>query len=269
LARSQFRLFDNGVEQEISIFQPIESPAHIAVLIETSPAVYLIQAQHISAAYALLDGLSADDQVALVTYDQSARAVLNFTSDRPAITRTLDSLQYFLGMTDLNFYDAVNSTISWLPADVEKKALLLLSTGLDTSTQEHWTALEQRLETSAVVVFTVGLGGSVRNFKSKKPAANQQLSFERADQALRGIARITGGRSYFPSSADDFVRAYREISAQLRHQYLLAYPLPAHDGRPHSIELRVFNEHGKLLGSTGSSKGLLVFARESYLAPAN
>ncbi|HXW18838.1 MAG TPA: VWA domain-containing protein [Candidatus Acidoferrales bacterium] len=269
LTQPQFRVLDDGAEQKIAIFDSIESPAHIAVLIETSPALYLIQSQHLAAAYALLDGLAPDDQIALATYDQSARLVLDFTSDRPAITRALDNLQYFLGMGDLNFYDAVNSTVAWLPAGIEKKAVVLLSTGLDTSTQERWNELQRRLESSDATVFTVGLGGSVRNYKPKKSAQNHQPTFERANQALREIARITGGRSYFPSLPDDFVSAYREISAQLRHQYLLAYPLPAHDGRMHSIEVRILSDRGKVLGATGPVSGLRVFARQSYLAPAN
>jgi Ca-activated chloride channel family protein len=269
LSRSQFRIFDDGVEQEIAIFASVESPAHVAVLIETSPAVYLIQGYHIAASYALLDGLSSDDQVALATYDQTTRLVLDLTSSRTAITRALDSLQYFLGMGDLNFFDAVNKTVAWLPAGIEKKALVVLSTGLDTSTQERWNALERRLETSDVSVFTVGLGGPIRKFKSKKPDRSNKSAFERADAALRDIARITGGRSYFPASADEFVRVYGEISAQLRHQYLIAYAPPAHDGRVHAIEVRVLDNRGKVLGSTGSANGLRVFARQSYLAPAN
>jgi len=113
------------------------------------------------------------------------------------------------------------------------------------------------------------LGGRVRKYKSKKPAQPHEPTFQRADAALRDIARITGGQSYFPASADDFVRAYRDISAQLRHEYLLAYPPPAHDGRVHTIEVRIVDDQGRMLGTSGSTSGLRVFARQSYLAPAN
>ena len=131
-------------------------------------------------------------------------------------------------------------------------------------------SLEQRVEMSDAMIFAVGLGGSVRKTKPKKQAQTPAATtFQRADHDLRELARITGGRAYFPNSADEFVSAYREISAQLRHQYLIAYALPAHDGRVHSIELRILDDHGKILGATNSASGLRVFARESYLAPAN
>ncbi len=267
LTSSQFRVLDNGAEQPLKFFESVDKPAHVAVLIETSPAVYLIQGQHILAAYALLDGLAPDDQVALATYDQSARVALDFTSDRAAVTRALDGMQYFLGMGDLNFYDAVNSTLAWLQAKFTKKALIILSTGLDSGPESRWSTLQTELEKTDVSVFTVALGGTVRNFKSKKPAQGAQASFQRADAALREIAKTTGGQSYFPKTPDDFVKAYREISNQLRHQYVLAYHPPPHDGRVHSIELQVVSAQGKVLGATGSANGFRIFSRQSYLSP--
>ncbi|MDE3111163.1 MAG: hypothetical protein KGL02_14665, partial [Acidobacteriota bacterium] len=68
LAKGQFRVLDNGVPQPIVFFAPIEAPARVLVVIETSPAVYLIHDEHLSAAYALLQDLDPADQVALVTY---------------------------------------------------------------------------------------------------------------------------------------------------------------------------------------------------------
>jgi Ca-activated chloride channel family protein len=271
LDRSQFRIFDNGSQQELAFFNSVDTPAHIAVLLETSPAVYLIQSQHIAAAYALLDGLAQDDQLALATYDKSARVALDFTSDRGAVTRALDGMQYFLGMGELNFYDAVNSTLEWLEAPVGKKALVVLSTGLDSSSESRWKALQLQLEKTDVSVFTVALGSAIRNFKSKKAAKGSQVSFQRADAALREIAKATGGRWYFPATPDDFVKAYREISAQLSHQYLMAYVPPPHDGRVHSIEVQVLNPQGHVLAATSataaSANGSRIFARQSYLSP--
>ena len=82
LQRKNFRVLDAGIERPLEFFAPTDAPAQILVMVETSPAVYLIQSQHIAAAYALLDGLAPDDQVALVTYDQAPRAVLAFTPDK-------------------------------------------------------------------------------------------------------------------------------------------------------------------------------------------
>jgi Ca-activated chloride channel family protein len=299
LERSQFHVFDDGVEQPLTVFQTIQEPPEVCVLVETSPAVYLIQRQHLEAAYALLDGLPSDAQVALATYDTATRVVLPFTLNKTALLGTLNALQYFLGMGDLNFYDAVNSTLSWLELRHSKQALLVLSTGLDTSAAVHWQALETRIETGYVPIFTVALGGELRDFKGKKAkgsagskrkkdsndddapfesavpsaapqgAAGTQPDFERASKALRAIADLSGGRAYFPASPKEFVGIYREIALQLRNQYFLGYVPPVRDGKTHAIEVRVSGVQGKVIGATGANNGVRVFARQSYLAAGN
>src|SRR5580700_1406757 len=121
----------------------VSAPAQILVMVETSPAVYLIQNQHIAAAYALLDGLGPDDQVALVTYNQAPHAVLAFTPDKNALLAALGQIQFSVGMGELNFYDSVSTVLDWIAPVSGKKALVLLTTGLDSSSQARWEALVQ------------------------------------------------------------------------------------------------------------------------------
>jgi len=130
LARSNFRILDNGAEQPIAFFTPVEAPAQILVMIETSPAVYLIHNQHLVAAYALLDGLAADDQVALVTYDQAPREILKFTADKSALLAALGGVQYTIGMGDLNLYDSISGVLDWMGPATGKRALVLLTLSL-------------------------------------------------------------------------------------------------------------------------------------------
>src|SRR6202041_1533199 len=111
LARNNFRILDNGSNQPIAYFIPVQAPAQVLVMIETSPAVYLIHDQHLVAAYALLDGLAAGDQVALVTYDQSPRLILQFTADKSAFFSALNTMQYTIGMGDLNLYDSISTVL--------------------------------------------------------------------------------------------------------------------------------------------------------------
>src|SRR5580704_16610815 len=71
LQKEDFRALDNGTDQPIVLFTSVDAPAQILLLIETSPAVYLIHNEHLLGAYGLLTGLASDDQVSLDTYDQS------------------------------------------------------------------------------------------------------------------------------------------------------------------------------------------------------
>jgi Ca-activated chloride channel homolog len=275
LSQSNFHVLDNGAPQPIAIFTPIEAPAQILVLVETSPAVYLVHDQHLLAAYALLDGLARDDQVALVTYDASPHPALPFTSNKSAFLAALNGMQFTIGMGDLNFYDSVSSVLGSLDPAAGKRALVILSTGLDSSPPARWDALVRELRAEDVVIFAVALGGGLRgepskNKKAKNPAPPQSAAdaqFAKADQALRSLAEITGGRAYFPQSEKDFVPIYHEIASALRHQYVLGIA-PQHDGQFHRLTVEPLDAAGQPLNPPSKKPTVRVFAREGYLAPA-
>ena len=285
LEQSNFRILEDGVERAIAFFAPMESPAQVLVVVETSPAVYLIHNQHLLAAYELLAGLGADDQVALITYDQSAHPILAFTPDKSALTAALGRIQYTLGSTQLNFYDSVSTALDWVAPLSGKKALVLLTTGLDSSPPARWDALMQKLRAEDAVIFPVALGGSLRQPAEKKgkPAKNARnanaqteasasdtenpLSFAKADAALNALATATGGRAYFPESANDFVAIYREIASALRHQYVIGI-VPEHDGRFHTLSVQIFENNGVNSANGAKQPERRIFARQGYLAPA-
>jgi Ca-activated chloride channel homolog len=274
LQRKNFRVLDAGIERPLEFFVPTDAPAQILVMVETSPAVYLIQSQHIAAAYALLDGLAPDDQVALVTYDQAPRAVLAFTPDKNALLNALGQIQFSVGMGQLNFYDSVSTALDWMAPVSGKKALVLLTTGLDSSSEARWDALAQKLRARDVVIFPVALGGWLRRApdktdKKKKatagPPEDSQV-FAAADQALLSLAAITGGRAFFPQSAKDFAPMYQQIAAALRHQYLLGIA-PEHDGRFHPLTVEALDASGQPFATEGKKATHRIFSREGYLAP--
>lgn len=286
LTQSDFRILDNGVERPITFFTPVDAPAQVLVLIETGPAVYLIHSEHLAAAYALLDGLDPRDQVALASYDNAPRQILPFTSDKSLLLAALGGIQYNIGMGELNFYGSLAEILNWLEPVPGKRAVVLLTTGLDSSQPSHWQELADRIHRDDVVIFPVALGGSLRStvpakHKGKKlgqrgdeSAGSESkpanpVSFAQADKDLRALASMTGGRAYFPDSRQDFVAFYREIAAMLRHQYVLGFA-PAHDGQLHSLSVELVS--APAAGTAGKSHAKnaehQIFFRSGYLAPA-
>ncbi|MGB0035323.1 MAG: VWA domain-containing protein [Candidatus Acidiferrales bacterium] len=284
LEQKNFRILDHGVERPILFFAPVEAPAQVIVMIETSPAVYLIHTLHLAAAYELLNGLAADDQVALVTYDEAPHAILPFTLDKSALAAAFDKIQFTLGTGQLNFFDSVSTVLDWVAPASGKKALVLLTTGLDSSPPARWDALVQKLRARDVVVYSVGLGGPLRQpaLKKSKPSkkppksgskqdsasreSENPLSFEKANNDLLELAAITGGRAYFPESAKDFAPMYREIASALRHQYVLGIA-PEHDGKFHEITVEILDGNGPHAGPEVKRAEFRVLARQGFLAP--
>jgi Ca-activated chloride channel homolog len=272
LQQKNFRILDRDIDQPIVFFAPTDAPAQILVMVETSPAVYLIQSDHIAAINALAAGLGPGDEISLVVYNQAARTILPFTRDRAALTASLGQIQYTLGFGELNLFDSISAVLDSMAPDAGKKALVLLTTGLDSSPASHWQALQQKLRTSDVVIYPVALGGSLRTpakkNKHKGPATSDEPHvFAEADKVLRSLADITGGRAFFPESAADFAPMYREIAATLRHQYVLGIA-PVHDGQFHPLAVQVLDDGGVPLSTTGKNISRKIFVREGYLAPA-
>lgn len=284
LEQKSFRILDNGIERPILFFTPVTAPARVVVMLETSPAVYLIQDEHIAAAYSLVGGLAADDQVALITYADVPKYAVPFTTDKNAFTAALGNIQYMIGMGSLNFYDSLSYVLDWLSPMPEKKAIVLLTTGLDSSSADRWTRLVDKVRKEDVVIFAVGLGGplegsmGVQGKKEKKkhnqnpepsvadPASPNAPAMDKARGALLGLATLTGGRAYFPTSRADFDPMYREIASALRHQYVLGVA-PQHDGQYHKLTVDVLNAKGEPV-NTRKHTEYRVSAREGYIAPA-
>jgi Ca-activated chloride channel homolog len=290
LTRNNFRILDNGVEQPIVFFAPVEAPAQVLVMIETSPAVYLIHNEHLAAAYALLDGLAPDDQVALVTYDRAPQPILGFTADKSVLLSALDGVQYTIGMGDLSFYDSVSTVLDWIRPVTGKRAMVVLTTGLDSSSSTRWEALAAKLRGENIVIYCVSLAGKLRPEPGKKPKAKKpspksapdsasdsvsnpvstsdvEASFARADTALLSLATITGGRAYFPKSDKEFVSIYRQIASALRHEYVLGIA-PAHDAQFHSITVNVVESGIPPANPAAKQSEYRVFTRAGYIAPA-
>jgi VWFA-related protein len=173
----------------------------------------------------------------------------------------------------LNLSSSLSTVLDWLKQVPGKKSIVLLSSGLDTSSVEEWSALVAQLKTSEVRVLAVSLTGGLRplppapqNPKKKsapiKPSATAQ-QFERADAVLKELAESSGGRAYFPKSTADFNAVYGQIAELLRHEYSLAFAPPERDAVVHMIDVRIS------AGSDTSTSGYRIDHRQAYVAPAS
>jgi Ca-activated chloride channel homolog len=285
LTQNDFRIRDDGEERPVEFFAPVSTPAKVVMVLETSPAVYLFKDEHLAAAYSLLGGLAPDDEVALVTYSDVPRSVVNFTTNKSLLLQALGNTQYMMGSAALNLYDSVSDVIDGVSRFPGKKAIVLLTTGLDSSPAVRWTLLRQKLHESDVVIFAVGLAGPLDSMTSvpekkkhrKKHAGGSAFdstsdpgampTLEKAEHALSSLSTMTGGRAYFPASNQDFAPTYREIAACLRHEYVVGIA-PDHDGQFHRLTVDVVNSSNSTPKKKKHGKsGYRVFAREGYVAP--
>ena len=256
---------DNGVEQPLTDFLSVSEPAQMLLLIESGPAVLFLGKNHARAADTLLTALGPSDRVAIATYSRNAELIQTFTCDKTVARLSLQGMNFMAGFSELNLSSSLAAALDWLAQIPGKKTLVLLSTGVDTSPESTWQAVQRRLEVSDIRILAVSLSGDFRKpAKAKKKLSREERSdrafvkqvFADADQELRSVARATGGRVYFPTNAKQFDRAYAEIAQLLRNEYSLAFAPSARDGHVHSLKV------------TAKHSWYRMDHRQAYLAPA-
>jgi len=272
LQRDNFHIFDNGVEQPITDFLNVEEPAQALVLIEAGPAVYLLEGSHLRAAQQFLSGLSPDDRVAVVKYADAPQGLVDFTTNKQSVAAAFDDLGFNLGFGSLNLSASLSKVLDWLTSIHGKKTIVLLSTGVDTSSTKQIQDLLNRSQSTDVRILAVSLTGDLRNpppaaTKKKSPSpkvAFTSQQFAEADMLLRQIAQTTGGQAYFPANSNELPTVFTHIAQIVRHEFSLAFIPPAHDGTIHSLEVRVATDSAQPAGGSLYR----VDCRRAYLAPA-
>jgi VWFA-related protein len=267
LQSRNFRLSEDGVAQEIAHFAPTRAPVRILLLVEASPAVFLIRGEHLGAAHILLEHLRAEDEAALASYSRTLQLQAGFSRDKATVHRHLQRLtQFGLEMADVNLLDAVAGTLDQLSPPPQRTAVLLIGTGLDSGSKVSWEELEQRLGASQITFFAIATSQLLLGKEDKK-SGGAGAPFAEADARLRALAQASAGQAYFPESIQELERAYAEIGERLRNVYSLGY-YPSNrgrDGRFRRIDVEVVDESGGPLERSGS-RSVRVFARPGYFA---
>ena len=247
LRRSDFRIFDNGIEQPVADFLSVDQPAQVLLLVEGGPSVLFFAKSHVLAADQMVASLAADDRVAIATYTKGPEGVIDYTTDKAEARMALRGISFAEGFGELNLFSSVVASVDALARYPGKKAIVLLSTGVDTSPDVDWDALLEKLQTSDVGIIAVSLSADIRKparkrkltAKERADRAQLEAGFAEGDRSLSELGKATGGRVYFVSGEKEFAKTYAEIADRLRQEYSLAFVPPALDGRVHSLRVEV------------------------------
>lgn len=228
LRKEDFRVLEDGREQQITEFSYEETPFAVAILIDSSGSMEGREALARSAAIRFLDGLRGNDVAAVYKFDSEIEQIQDFSP-----SRDLAPVIYGLrarGMTVLN--DAIVRAARDLAQRPEKRrAIVVLSDGADThSRASAEKALDAALAAQATI-YAVDMAALDRPSPERQSAAS----------ALRNFANKTGGRYISTPGGQALRDAFASIVEELGKQYTLAYRPTnrARDGRWRTIEVKV------------------------------
>jgi len=228
LTQRLFKVFEDGVEQEIKSFAAEETPFAAVILLDTSGSMEQRVSLARSAAIQFLGGLRSDDFVAIYNFDSKVSMVQDFSNSRDIREQVFDLKSD--GMTVLN--DAVYKAAEILSKREEKRrAIIVLSDGADTQSERSAEKAMQAALTTGAMIYTVDMSATSDNSPGRY----------RNQGVLKSFSEKTGGRFVETPGGNAMRDAFRRIVVELGQQYTLTFS-PSNlkkDGKWRALELRV------------------------------
>jgi VWFA-related protein len=217
LTREDFRVLEDGVEQEIMEFAVEERPLRIALVLDTSGSMRQELTQVQLAAAGFLDVLRQPDRAMVVDFDDQVMLLQDLTGSREDLK---DAVMSTFARGGTAMYDAIHATLRRLARQDERKAVVLLSDGGDTASVLDRDRALEATRTADVLIYTIGLGKADRS-------------------VLRSVARESGGRAFFADKAGELAGIYQRIAEELRNQYVITYSSskPEYDGKWREVKV--------------------------------
>ncbi len=279
LRKEDFRVWEDGVEQQVAYFASTEKPFTVALVIDTSGSTQFKLDQIQNAAMAFVEQLRPDDRVMVVSFDDRIRLLCQPTNDRYVIRGAIQRVSAGSGT---RLYDAVDTVIRQYLNQVDgRKAIVLFTDGVDTTSKhaKYETTVREAEELDALIYPVEydtyndanmrGGGGSPGGGYPRRrssgsilgdilggivigggrgggwpggggPGGTSRADYERGDQYLHDLARVTGARLYNADN-QNLNYAFQMVAEELRRQYSLGYypkktPQP---GERRGIKVRV------------------------------
>jgi len=237
LTEQDFEIYEDGVKQELTLFNRTNLPVALSLLIDTSSSMEDRMATAQDAAVGFVRKLRPSDLGEVIGFDSRAEVLQKFTSNpvelEQAIRKTVAG-----GSTSLN--NAVYISLKGLKKipirqeeEIRRQAIILLSDGEDTSSLVTFDDVLDLARRSETAIYAIGL--------MEENAGGQSKGFREATYALRQLANDTGGRAFFPADVRSLAAVYGQIYDELSSQYTIGYTSknPRRDGAWRRLVIRV------------------------------
>jgi len=259
LKQEDFAVFEDDVEQEISSFFPVEAPFHLVLALDNSSSTRTSLDLIKKAALNFVNELRPEDRIAITEINFFARELQDFSSDRKVLRQALQRITpYPFGGSKI--YDGAGLGLKQLgPVETGRKAIVLLSDGMENSSKLKFEDLRRLLAQGDAVLYPVTvvnkdrqkniLESYIRSAKKDDPnlkGARESLSvleevYQIQTERLETLANETGGRIYLVKELTDLAGEYSKVAHQLRNTFSLTYYSKNHwnDGVMRKIRVEV------------------------------
>lgn len=245
LTRNDFVVYEDGVKQSIQSFEPVDAPFSLVLMLDMSGSTVNFRQQLKLASQRFLDALAPADRVAVIQFNKNVKSLSGFSADR---LKTAYAIEQADGAGETHFFEALKYALRELEKEEKRrKAIVVLTDGLDTHLRNSDRATLSNAQTDEEALATIQphssddlnavLASADRQGVSIYPLAlpsgdpkrlpiptpNIVGIYAAARARLQSLADRTGGRLNEINQLQYMAQLYREVAANLRTLYTVAY----------------------------------------------
>ena len=240
-----FRVFEDGQLQKLTVFEEGDTPVTVGLIVDHSRSMGAKLPDVVEAVTSFTQSSNSQDEMFVVDFNDDVLIELMrgkaFSNDAKELAQALRAVSA-RGRTAL--YDAVSEGLHHLQyGHLEKKALIIISDGGDNASHLKYSQVLAQARQSQSLIYSIGLVGS--DNEEENPGL------------LRRLCKDTGGIAYFPRAGESVTNVSTQIARDLREQYTLGY------APPNMKRADAFRKIEVKVGASGRGR-LRVRTREGY-----
>jgi VWFA-related protein len=246
LQKENFTVYEDGVKQDVSFFEPTVAPFSVVMLLDMSGSTLGFRQNIAQAASRFIGSLAPEDRVAVVEFYDKVNLLSDFTNDRQ---KSLFAVTAANGRGKTQLYKALDFALDKLEKEgqTRRKAIVVLTDGVDTAlrdkdrnflekykddnqilsaikpeTNETLNKILNNADQQGVTIFPLALPTGDPKLLAD-PTPTQVAMFQAARSRLQIMADRTGGRLNAINRLEDLGKFYAAVAADLRALYTLVY----------------------------------------------
>jgi Ca-activated chloride channel homolog len=240
LNATDFGVYEDGVQQDVSFFAATKVPLDLALLLDTSASMQDKMQTMQTAALGFLQTLRDGDRAAIVDIKDNVRMVHVLDGDLASAQEAVRSTAARGGTALYNgLYLAIKEmTKQRNSGEVRRQAIAVFSDGEDTASLVGYEDVMELAKQSGIAIYTITLKSQ---FAIRQASTTGRRYFSQSEFAMKALAQETGARSFFPVHISELAGVYGSIAEELANQYAIGYSSknPRRDGAFRRVIVRV------------------------------
>jgi Ca-activated chloride channel homolog len=279
IPQERFRILEDNTPQKITGYSIGEAPMTVCLVVEFSNRFQRLYTRNwgetLRDAYGFVSTLKPEDYLAVIAYDMRPEILSDFSTDRSQAAEALSRLR-IPAFSEANLYDALVFTGERMQDIEGRKAIVLLSSGIDTFSKLTFDKARHAVQDNGVPIYAIGLAQATREMAgAMRPGmagAQSDMNLAVSNEQMKTFATETGGRAFFPRFDGEMPGIFRMVQESMRNNYTLTYQ-PTNqvkDGKFRRLKVELVNADNqplKVVDEKNKPIKVQIITKAGYKAP--